>query len=188
MNSFIRVSKVMVLSTLVIIIQIGCSSEDLSDIVKEKEPVLRGKKLVEVVGCHDCHTPKVFSGEETSLDNERLLSGHPPESNPPNIDPQKISEENWLVTNNHFTAFASNWGISFAPNLTPDNETGIGTWTEDMFVANMTSGKHRPPMPVFTITGLEEEDLKIIFNYLKTITPIKNEVPKHISLSELKNK
>ena len=53
------------------------------------------------------------------------------------------------------TAFAGPWGVSFTANLTPDKETGLGKWTEEMFIATMRTGRHQgkgrpilPPMPV----------------------------------------
>ena len=53
------------------------------------------------------------------------------------------------------TAFAGPWGVSFTANLTPDPETGLGKWTEEMFIATMRTGRHQgkgrpmlPPMPV----------------------------------------
>ena len=52
------------------------------------------------------------------------------------------------------TAFAGPWGVSFTANLTPDKETGLGKWTEEMFIATMRTGRHQgkgrpmlPPMP-----------------------------------------
>jgi len=52
------------------------------------------------------------------------------------------------------TAFAGPWGISYTMNLTPDRNTGLGIWTEDMFVKAIRTGRHMgtsreimPPMP-----------------------------------------
>ena len=42
-----------------------------------EEMIERGRYLVTLAGCNDCHTPKVFSGSGTGLDESRLLSGHP---------------------------------------------------------------------------------------------------------------
>ena len=56
--------------------------------------------------------------------------------------------------NGHLTAWSGAWGVSFAANLTPDQNTGLGIWTEDMFLEAIKSGKHMgkgrqilPPMP-----------------------------------------
>jgi mono/diheme cytochrome c family protein len=74
-------------------------------------------------------------------------------------------------------------------NLTPDKETGIGSWTEAMFVQRFKmyadSTYHAPavgkdefntPMPWAMYAGMEEYDLKAIFAYLKTLKPVPNNV------------
>ena len=82
------------------------------------------------------------------------------------------------------TAFAGPWGISYSANLTPDKNTGLGIWTEDMFLKAMKTGKHmgtsreiQPPMPWPWIGKATDEDLKAIFAYLQSIPPIVNHVP-----------
>jgi hypothetical protein len=74
--------------------------------------------------------------------------------------------------------------VSYAINLTPDPDTGLGSWTEQMFVGALKSGKHMgvsrpilPPMPWQAFRNFSEEDLKAMFAYLRTVPPIKNRVP-----------
>ena len=62
-----------------------------------------------------------------------------------------------------------------------DEQTGIGLWTEDIFVAAIRTGKHMgagreilPPMPWNYYLNASDEDLKAIFWYLKSLPPIKN--------------
>mgnify|MGYP001225538298 CR=1 FL=1 len=76
------------------------------------------------------------------------------------------------------------WGVSHAINPTPDENTGIGIWTEDMFLKTMRTGKHMgqsrpilPPMPWMNDAKLNDDDLKAVFTYLKSLPPIKNQVP-----------
>jgi mono/diheme cytochrome c family protein len=65
-------------------------------------------------------------------------------------------------------------------NLTPDKETGIGSWTEAQFIEAVRFGKRpngqqtRYPMPPYA--AMTEEEAKAIFAYLQTIPPIKNKV------------
>ena len=85
------------------------------------------------------------------------------------------------------TAFSGPFGTSFGANLTPDAMTGLGEWTEKMFIGAMRNGHHQgdknnrpilPPMPIKNAyTNISEEDLKAIWAYLKTVKPVKNEVP-----------
>jgi hypothetical protein len=89
-----------------------------------------------------------------------------------------------VLGNEHFTAWAGPWGVSFSMNLTPDEETGMGTWNEAMFIKAMRTGKHLgegreilPPMPWPYLAKATDQDLKAIFAYLKSIPPVKNAVP-----------
>ena len=87
------------------------------------------------------------------------------------------------VTN---TAFAGPWGVTYATNLTSDKATGIGLWTEEMFVSAMKSGRHvggsrpiQPPMPCAAYGQATDQDLKALFAYLKTVPAVRNAVPKY---------
>jgi hypothetical protein len=146
--------------------------------------VERGKMLIIGGGCHDCHTPKKMGPNGPEADMDRMLSGHPEsEGVPPPFKPIKGSPY-VIHINGHLTAWSGDWGVSFAANLTPDQNTGLGIWTEDMFVAALKQGKHMgksrpilPPMPWNWYGQLPEEDLKAMFAYLKSIKPIANRVP-----------
>ena len=92
------------------------------------------------------------------------------------------------VTN---TAFAGPWGISYAFNLTPDKNTGIGIWTEDIFIKTIRNGRHwgvarpiLPPMPWQNIREMTDEDLRAVFAYLRSIPPVNNKVPDAVIASE----
>ena len=76
------------------------------------------------------------------------------------------------------------WGISYAANLTPDLNTGLGIWTEEMFVKAMRTGKHMgigrdilPPMPWQSLSQLTDDDLKAVYAYLRTVPTLANHVP-----------
>ncbi len=144
----------------------------------------RGHKLIIGGGCHDCHTPKKMRPNGPEADMDRMLSGHPEsEGVPQPFKPIKGSPY-VIHINGHLTAWSGDWGVSFAANLTPDMNTGLGIWTEDMFVAALKQGKHMgksrpilPPMPWNWYGQLPEEDLKAMFAYLKSIKAIQNRVP-----------
>lgn len=144
----------------------------------------RGEYLVELGGCHDCHTPKKMTDHGPLPDNSLSLSGHPQNLSLPKIDPNMIGSGKWILFNEHGSAAVGPWGVSFAANLTPDERTGIGLWKENHFIQAMKTGKHMgagrpilPPMPWFNLTNAKEEDLKAIFAYLKSLKPIRNAVP-----------
>jgi len=149
--------------------------------------VARGKYLAWAGGCNDCHTPKKMGAAGVpELDTTRLLAGHPEEPKLP--PPPELAPGPWLaVFSWDLTAAAGPWGVSYAVNLTPDENTGLGIWTEEMFVKAMRTGKHMgtsrpilPPMPWETIRNYTDDDLKAIFAYLRSIPPVKNRVPEAI--------
>jgi len=145
--------------------------------------VARGKYLVSIMSCNDCHTPYKMGPKGPEPDMTRMLSGSPESAakNPP--PPAPAGPWIWSGTGD-LTAFAGPWGISYAANLTPDQNAGLGIWTEDMFLKAMRTGKHmgtsreiQPPMPWPWIGKATDDDLKAIFAYLKSIPPVKNHVP-----------
>lgn len=145
--------------------------------------VQRGQYLVTIGGCNDCHTPFKMGPKGPEPDMSRALSGHPESF--PMPQPPKMGDGKWLwagaATN---TAFAGPWGVSFARNLTPDRLTGIGIWNEEMFMQTIRTGRHwgvsrpiLPPMPWFNYAKMSDEDLRSVYAYLRTVKPVKNQVP-----------
>lgn len=151
---------------------------------KGKTQVERGAYLVNSIGCDDCHSPKKMGPQGPEVDQELRLSGHPAGESLPQIKDPSILR-NYALFNFSSTATIGPWGTSFAANLTPD-ESGIGTWTEAQFLKSIKEGKLKgmentrpllPPMPWLTYKHLDDDDLKAIFAYLKTLRPVRNVVP-----------
>lgn len=143
--------------------------------------IQRGEYLVKFGDCATCHTPLKFGPNGPEPDMTRFLSGHPADTKLP---PPDLKPGPWFAATAGMTAWAGPWGISYAANITPDTNTGIGIWTEEMFLTTMRTGKHMgagrpilPPMPWQSIGTLNDEDLKAIFAYLKSIPAIQNHVP-----------
>ena len=73
--------------------------------------------------------------------------------------------------------------ISFAGNITPDMETGIGTWSEEQFITAVTAGVLpdgsvlTTHMPYAYYKFWSPEDLKAVYAYLQTVAPIRRTVP-----------
>ena len=145
--------------------------------------VERGKYLVTIGGCNDCHTPLKMGPKGPEPDMARMLSGHP-ESFEISTGTTPASAQ-WMMTAAVTgTAFSGPWGVSFAANLTPDQNTGLGIWTEDMFIRTIRTGKHMgasrdilPPMPWPMYRNATDEDLKSIYAFLRSIRPVHNRVP-----------
>jgi len=153
--------------------------------VHDGAAVQRGAYMVKIMGCNDCHTPWKMGDNGPEPDMTRALSGHPEQIG--RLAATSVGEGPWLwsgaATN---TAFSGPWGVSYTANLTPDQNTGLGIWTEDMFVQAIRTGKHMgvsrpimPPMPWPMYRNATDEDLKAIFAYLRTIPPITNHVPEY---------
>jgi mono/diheme cytochrome c family protein len=152
--------------------------------------VERGAYLVRTMGCHDCHTPWKLGPRGPEPDMSRALTGHPADivmPPPPALPPGPWT---WMAAATN-TAFAGPWGVSFTANLTPDSETGLGKWTEDMFIQTMKTGRHEgkgrpllPPMPYPVVASLNDEDIKSLFAYLQSLAPVRNRVPQPIDPPE----
>lgn len=147
------------------------------------DKVVRGAYLVTVAGCNDCHTPFVVGPNGAEPDMTRMLSGHPQDLNMPPA-PRPASDSWPIAAAGTSTAWSGPWGVSFTANLTPDPETGLGSWTFDDFKNTIRSGRHLgtgrpilPPMPIRMYRHFTDEDLEAIFSYLQAIPAIRNKVP-----------
>lgn len=161
------------------IIAIGIRSVD-----SQNDMVARGKYLVDAVAaCGYCHTPR--SGAEYNM--KMYLAGDPATEPSPRYNFSMMQHSIFLLTSPKLSAFSGPFGTSFASNLTPDKETGLGEWTEKMFIDSMRTGHHQgnidnrkifPPMGTLTkhYAQMNDADLKAIWAYLKSIKPVKNEV------------
>jgi mono/diheme cytochrome c family protein len=123
----------------------------------------RGRYLVTLGGCTDCHTPGYFFGKP---DAARYLGG---------------SEVGFEIPG---------LGVFHGPNLTPDKETGLGNWTAEQIVTAVQSGKRpdgrmlAPIMPSKAFANLTKEDATAIAVFLKSVPPVKNKVPGPFGPSE----
>jgi hypothetical protein len=169
---------------------IGTGPQEVAGAQKQGR-IERGAHLVKTMGCNDCHTPWKMGARGPEPDMSRALTGHPQDVvMPPPPPPSGPWVWHGSATS---TAFAGPWGVSFTANLTPDKETGLGNWTEEMFIATMRTGRHQgkgrpvlPPMPVQILAALEDEDIKSVFAYLQSLAPVKNKVPAPIEPAEEK--
>jgi hypothetical protein len=150
---------------------------------KSPASVARGEYLVQSIGCTDCHTAKRFD-PKLGLpvpEEGKFLAGHLAGAPAPAATP---GEGDAAVFGMGLTSARLPFGVVYAANLTPD-ASGLGGWTEEMFVRALRTGRHMggtgrpilPPMPWDNFRKLSDDDLRAIFAYLRTIPPVKNEVP-----------
>jgi mono/diheme cytochrome c family protein len=168
----------------------GDKQHDIAEISNDSL-IRRGAYLVNVMGCHDCHTPKKMTPQGPAPDMDRMLSGHPAEV--PVFSYDTSTTKNWVLFNMTGTATVGPWGTTFSANLTSD-ETGIGAWTEEQFKKALKEGKLKglegtrpllPPMPWQNYKDIKDEDVKAIFAFLKSTKPVKNQVPQPVSPQDL---
>ena len=117
-------------------------------------PLERGTYLMNsIVACGNCHTPM---GPEGPIADQELAGQLLQDIEP-------------------FTAYA--------PNITPDEETGIGKWTDAEIITAIREGKRPdgsvigPPMPIGLYRDMSDTDVEAIVTYLRQIPPIHNELP-----------
>ncbi len=151
---------------------------------RQAQLIRTGEHLVLMGGCNDCHSPKLFTQQGPAPDASRLLSGSPSEGKLPDVPGNIIAPDQWgFLGSNDMTIWAGPWGVSFAANLTPDQTTGSGAWTEAAFIKALRTGKHLgtgrdilPPMPWQEIGQASDAELGAIFTYLKSLKPVNNMV------------
>lgn len=149
----------------------------------DADAIERGRLLVAVGGCAECHTPRKLDPVRHMPvpDPTRLLAGHPEGAPDPAAIPGATDQ---AVIGPTFTSFTTGFGIVYSRNLTPDNETGLGTWSEGEFIASMRTGHRKgnqrvmlPPMPWQNLAAMPDDDLRAVYAYLRSIPPVVNRVP-----------
>lgn len=153
--------------------------------------IAHGKYLVDAIGCGDCHTPWRWDEKlhEPVPETKLLFSGSPEGTKPP-VGTANPPEQ---VDNFFSKTYKGGWGVSFGANITPDKETGIGSWSFADFKRAMHDGKYKsqwshkgdgrplmPPMPWEDFANLNDRDLHDIYNYLMSVPPVRNKVPEYI--------
>ena len=169
----IVMKKLLLLSTLVVFAFVAAYLSACNNSVPDKTAgiskedslnamIARGRYLaVNVAGCADCHSQRDFSKYSGPI-----IKGT--EGGGGMVFDQKL---------------AGIPGAIFAKNITPDYETGIGSWTEDEILRALTQGISKngdtlfPLMPYPMYNKMAPEDLRSIIAFLKTLKPIKNKVP-----------
>lgn len=184
MRNLFFIANIIAMVSVFVFLQFNCTQQGEKKMLSQDELIARGKYIVTTGGCGDCHSPKIMTPNGPMEDTTRFLAGFPEGDVLPPLDLKTVAPGNWYVTEKNLAAWVGPWGISYASNLTPDNETGIGGLSEEMFIKTLREGKFMgvgrpllPPMPWQVIGQKTDEDLKAIYAYLRTLKPINNKVP-----------
>jgi mono/diheme cytochrome c family protein len=103
------------------------------------ELVARGRYIVKIGGCNDCHTPGY------------AMSGG------------KVAEETWLTGDT--LGYRGPWGTTYPANL----RRYMANLTEDEWVKVAGMMETRPPMPWFTLRDMDERDLRAVYRYVRSL-------------------
>lgn len=131
--------------------------------------VQRGEYLVELLGCGACHTDGALQGVP---DFDKSLAGSSigiAYTNPMGIERP---------------------GVVYPPNITPDEETGIGTWSDIQINRAIRAGLGRHAgrriavMPWQGYAKIKDEDIESIVAYLRSIKPVRHKVPDEVKPGE----
>ena len=121
----------------------------------QKAQVARGKYLVNgPAACGNCHTQR---GPNLLPITSKFLAG------------------GFKLTSPVF--------VTYSRNITPDKDTGIGSWTDAQIIRAIREGVTKegktlgPPMPFDFYNKMSDDDVKAIVAYLHTVKPLHNEVP-----------
>jgi mono/diheme cytochrome c family protein len=122
----------------------------------EEEMAARGQYLVTIGNCTDCHTDGFLLGA-------------------PNPDLYLAGADNGF--------FIPELGVMYPPNLTPDLETELGSWSREDIVRALKEGVRpdgsviRPPMPIVNTSAFTDEDAMAVATFLKSMAPVSHATP-----------
>ena len=110
----------------------------------------RGKYLIEIMGCNDCHTPGYAQAAG------------------------KVPESAWLTGD--ALGYKGAWGTTYPANL----RLLFASMTRDEWIKYAKSVETRPPMPWFTLRATSERDLSAMYAYMKTLGPAGKPAPAYV--------
>jgi mono/diheme cytochrome c family protein len=115
----------------------------------------RGKYLIRIMGCNDCHTPGYAQA-----------GGNVPESA-------------WLTGD--ALGYKGAWGTTYAANL----RLLFASMTRDEWIKYAKSAETRPPMPWFTLRATSDRDLSAMYAYMKALGPAGKPAPAYLPSGQM---
>ena len=120
-----------------------------TDTTHDQRIIDRGRYLVKIAGCNDCHT----AGYGTAKGS--------------------VAESRWLMGDK--LGWRGAWGTTYAGNL----RLTMNSLTEEQWVAMARNSESRPPMPWWSLHEMSEEDLKALYAYVKWLGPAGEQAPSY---------
>ena len=132
------------------VFMLACQASAMAGSADKDSMKARGKYLVTIGGCNDCHTPGL------------TLAGG------------SLPEDTWLLGDS--LGFRGPWGTTYPSNL----RTYFNQMTEDEWVEIAKSIRTRPPMPWWVLSALTEDDARAMHAYVTSLELIESEVPDYV--------
>ena len=148
----------------------------------QDQQLQHGKYIASIAGCPVCHTPyKAEYQNPATLTLEQIQTLAFNESN--------ALDQNKLLAGGRVFQLGP-IGNLLTRNLTPDKETGIGSWTTDQIKVAVTTGLAIdgkmlfPVMPYHTYNGMADADLEDVIIYLQSVNAVTNKIPERTISTE----
>jgi len=110
----------------------------------------RGRYLVKIAGCNDCHTPGYADAGG------------------------KIPERDWLTGDS--MGWRGSWGTTYASNL----RLYMQYLSEDQWVTIAHTAQFRPPMPWYVLHDMTEQDLRAMYRFIRNMGPAGKPAPAYL--------
>lgn len=123
----------------------GMAADNMDEAV-----IARGKYIVDIGGCNDCHTPGFGPSEGA------------------------VPESEWLQGDT--LGYRGPWGTTYPVNL----RVYMTLLTEDQWVTVAKSLKTRPPMPFWAVNAMTTDDLRALYRYIRSLGPVEHEIPAYV--------
>jgi len=139
-----RIAQALVVASLALPLGAAAASGEASSPKAGKpnqKQLERGKYLVKIAGCNDCHTP-----------GYAMAGG-------------KVPESQWLIGDS--LGWKGPWGTTYPINL----RLYMRDISEEKWVKSAKTMQTRPPMPWFALNDMSEQDLRAIYHYVKALGP-----------------
>src|SRR5262245_48520083 len=126
-------------------------------------PVERGQYLAHIMDCGGCHHTGAFTPQ-------------------PNLETP--------LTGSDIGFEMPGMGVFYPPNLTPDEETGLGKWSDAEIITAFTTGMRpdgrqlAPMMPWSSYAHINADDATALVAYLRSLKPVKHKVPGPFATSD----
>jgi len=128
------------------IVSVNVTADDAKD-----SEILKGRYLIDIAGCHGCHTL-----------GYALTGGNVP-------------EDEWLLGVG-IVGFRGAWGTTYPSNI----RTNVNKFTKEQWVQYAKNMQTRPPMPWLSMNAMTESDLSAIYEFVKSLGEGTSEIPDYV--------